>query len=373
MGYRNGNSEATFTAHSYYVDIAEFSPDSSALVIWSKTGALELWDVETCLPKITFTERVGEVTSIIFRPDGRMLASWNNNSIVIWDVETGKRKVKLAEDGMETVTSVHWSPDNRTLISISNDSNEPNTIRLWDVETGERKVISTEDGKQEVKPLFLSSDNSTFISSTRTNMFNTYYDDDSTCTFHLWDVETGKRKAILKTLVKRGGAVKSVFLSSDNRTLTTLTRGWKEEFTIHLWDVETGKCKATLAKDGIGKVKSIVWSSDNLTLISVSTSELSDFYRRSDEDTDDIIHLWDVETGTCRATFTEEIGNVKSVDLSPDGSTLILNQIYLWDVETGERKIDPIGNITCAALSPDGSIVASGNDKGTVLLWEISK
>lgn len=302
-----GICKATFTAYSYYVDIAEFSPDSSTLAIWSKTGALELWDVETCLPKITFTEKVEKVTPIIFTSDGRMLVSMNNNSIVIWDVETRKRKVTLTEDETETVKSVHLSPDNRTIISISNDEN----IRLWDVETGERKVISTEDGKQEVKPLFLSSDNSTLISSARTNMFNTYYDDDSTCPFHLWDVETGERKAILKTLVKgRSAIVESVFLSSDNRTLTTLTRGWKEEFTIHLWDVETGQCKATLAKDGIGTVKSIVWSSDNFTLISVSTSESSDFYRRSDEDSDDIIHLWDVETGTCKATFTKNIGKV---------------------------------------------------------------
>lgn len=419
-----GIRKATFTAHSYCVDIAEFSPDSSTLAIWSKTGALELWDVGTCLPKITFAEKVEEVTSIIFSPDGRVLVSRNNNSTVIWDVKTGKRKVTLAEDGMGPVKSVHLSPDNRTIISISEDetnrypSNERDVVQLWDVETGERKVISTEDGKQEVKPIFLSSDNRTLISVSRYKSTGERGYSKENGIIHFWDVETINRK--ISFTDEKLGNVKSVLLSSDNRTLISVSRDKSDRYrssneydTIRLWDVETGTCKAiltekpinvesailssdtcilailderntiyvwnvetgkqkrTLKEDGI--IESIQLGSDNLTLVSISTSKPSDYYSRSDEDSDNIIHLWDVETGTCKATFTKNIGKVTSVNLSPDGSTLILNQIDLWDVETGERKIDPIANITDIALSPDGNIIATGNEAGTILLWKISK
>ena len=435
-----GIRKATFTARGYYIGIAEFSPDSSTLAMWSKTGALELWDVETCLPKITFAEKVEEVTSIIFRPDGRMLVSMNNNSIVIWDVETGKRKVTLTEDETGPVKSVHLNPDNLTLISISKDetnrysSNKRDIIQLWDVETGERKVISTEDGKQEVKPIFLSPDNRTLISI-------------STATIHLWDVETGKRKATLAE--EKMGKIKSVLLIPDNRTLISIsedgdryssnryetTRLWDVETgkskitltekleksvflspdnrtlisistdkssrsygysdrestaTIHLWDVETGKKSKTTLTKGLNNVKFVLLSPDNRTLVSVSTSEPSHSYRHSDRAPDNIIQLWDVETGKPKATLKEDrMGNVKAVEFSTDSHTLISiiknvstdeegyrnenDIIRFWDVETGERKIDPIGNITDIVLSPDGNIIASGNDVGTIVLWEISK
>ena len=392
-----GIRKATFTAHSYHIGSAEFSHDSRTLVIWSKTKALELWDVETCLPKIAFTEKIKNVKSVHLSPDSRTLISISTNetdkyssnqydTIRLWDSEIGKCKGTLTENGMGTVTSVHLSPDSRTLISISNDetkrysSNNRGTIRLWNVETGERKAILTEDGKLEVKPIFLSSDNSTLISISTDKSSESYRYSDrySTSTIHLWDVETGKRKATLAE--EKMGKIESVFLSPDNRTLISISldgdRYSSNKYeTTRLWDAESGKCKAILAEEG--KIKSIFFGSDNLTLISVGISKPRNSYvsyhRNSDGDSDNIICLWDVETGTCKATFTEDIDKVTSVNLNIDGSTLILNQIHFWDVETGERKIDPIGNITYATLSPDGSIIASGNDVGTILLWEISK
>ena len=438
-----GIRKATFTAHSYHIGAAEFSPDSRALVIWSKTGALELWDVETCVPKITFTEKVENVMSVIFNPNSPTLISISSSKPLLydeypediimrlWDAETGKCKATLAADGMGTVKSVHLGPDKHTIISVSKDetnrysSNRYDTIQLWDVETGTRKTIPTEDGKSEVKPIFLSSDNRTLISVSTYKSTDKRGYSKGNGIIHFWDVETTKRKtsftdeklgnvesvilssdnrtlvsvskdktdryssnghdiirlwdvetSTLKATLTEGLAnVESVILSSDNRTLTTLTCDGGRKHTIHLWDAESGKCKATLAEDG--RIKSIFFGSDNLTLISVSISEPSNSYvsyhRDSGENSDNIIRLWDVETGTCKATFTEDIGKVTSVDLSPDGSTLILSQIYLWDVETGERKIDPIGNITDIALSSDANIIASGNDMGTILLWEISK
>ena len=431
-----GIRKATFTAHSYHIDSAEFSPDSRTLVIWSKTGALELWNVETCLPKITFAEKVENVKSIIFNPNNPTLISISSSKpqdiiMRLWDTESGKCKVTLAGDGMGTIKSVCLSPDKRTLISVSEDktdrysSNRYDNIQLWDVETGKRQAIPVETGKPEVKPIFLSSDNRTLISISKYKSTDKRGYSKENGIIHLWDVENRNRKTsftdeklgnvksvllssdkrtlisvsedktdryssngsdiiclwdvetstLKATLTEELANVESVFLSSDDRTLITLTCALNRKHAIHLWDAESGKCKATLAEDG--RIKSIFFGSDNLTLISVSISEPRNSYvsyhRNSGENSDNIIRLWDVETGTCKATFTEDIGEVTSVDLSPDGSTLILNQIYLWDVEIGERKIDPIGNITDIALRSDGNIIASANDVGTILLWKISK
>ena len=544
-----GDLKATFTAHSYHLSSAESSPDGCTLVIWSKSGKLEFWDVETCLSKATFTEKVGEVTSVIFSPDSRMLASWDNNSIIIWDVETGKHKTTFTED-LDNVTSIAFSPmgctlisrietktslyhsdstdiihlwdvetgksktfpiesktfpieegrqsvksvllssdnrtlisvskdktnaysankddiihlwdvetrnckttfteeglgnvksvllssDNRTLISVSEDKTDSypsyryDSIRLWDVEAGNLKATLTEEGFGNVESVLLSSDNRTLISvsNNETDRYSSYRDD----TIRLWDVETGKGKAL--SIEEGRQRIKSVLLSSDNCTLAS----WCEDGTTHLWDVETGKRKATIT-EGRANVKSVAFSSDNHTLISVIGSNRLHGYSDRDSDDiihlwdvetgkrkgpsaerldnvksvilssdsrtlicvsgdetnshsankDDIIHLWDVETGKRKATITEGLHDVKSVILSSDNRTLISvssltrdessrayrdsdDIVHLWDVETGKRKIDPTGNITDIALSPDGSILASGNDVGTILLWEVPK
>ena len=393
-----GIRKATFTAHSYHIGFAEFSPDSRTLAIWSKTGTLELWDVETCLPKITFTEKVEEVTSIIFSPDGRMLASWNSNSIVIWDVETRKRKTTLTDE-LDDVKSVTFSPSGCTIISRSgtktgsHHSDSADIIHLWDVETGKRKIIPADEGSSKVKPILLSSDNSTLISiSTSESLYKDkrgYTKKNGT--IHLSDVETGARKTTL--VEERMGTVTSVFFSSDNSTLISVSKDDTDRYSsrqgdiIRLWDIETSICKTTLTEK-LYNVKSILLSSDNSTLISVSEDETGGYSNRYNYN---IIGLSDVGTGTLKATFTEDrYFGVESVSLSSDNRTLAGRDregtIRVWDVETGTCKAiftkftdietderDPIGNITYAALSPDGSIIASGNDVGTILLWEIPK
>lgn len=436
-----GMRKATLTAHSYYIDSAEFSPDSSTLAICSKTGMLELWEVETGLPKIIFTEQIENVEAITFSPDGGILASWGNDSIVLWNIETGKRKTTFTE-GLEHVESVTFSPTGRTLISRSRTEtrsyhNSSVTIHLWDVETGTCKVDFTETGEPKERTTLLSPDNRMFIRVSRKDSKDERGYRKANGIIHLLDVEMDHPET---TLAQEGmGIIKSVHLSSDNRMLISVSKDNTDRYssreydTIRLWDMDTGTCKANLTTENLYNIKSVHLSSDNRTLISVSENTSNGYYRDSndlihlwDVDTgackstfteglgdiksvllssdnrmlisvsedngdrhssskDDTIHFWDVETGKCKRTFTEVLGEVMSIDFVPGDRTLIsvsrANKIeeapcvivHLWDVETGERKPDPIGNINCAVVSPDGSTLASGNDEGTILLWSISE
>ena len=466
-----GVRKATFTAHSYYIGSAEFAPDSRTLAIWSQTGVLEIWDVETGLPKTIFAEAVENVVSVIFSPDGRMLASWDSAGVMLWDVETGARRAVLTE-GLANVKSVTFSPDGRmlaswdsagvmlwdvemgarravlteglanvksitfspvgsTLISRSegraslSDRNSADSIRLWDVETGKRKAIPTKGGNPKIKPVLLSFDHRTFISVstnesrnerglTKENGVIHIWDvetgdckttcseegmgdvawvllssDDRTLvsvsknnadrysstqfyTVHLWDVETGTRKT---TLTQKPDNVKSVLLSSDARIFIGVSKNDSDGYSsrkgdvIHIWNIETGARRATHSSEGVGDVVSVLLSPDNRTLVSVSRNESNRPSIYSKSPSDSILHFWDVETGTCKATVTEGLGEITSVDFSLEGSTLIsvgssrdLDEkphtiVHLWDVETGARKTDPIGTLTAATLSPDGSII----------------
>ena len=74
------------------------------------------------------------VNSVVFSPDGKYIASasWDQ-TIRLWDGETGEQLRPPLEGHEDWVKSVAFSPDGKHIVSASDDK----TIRLWDAETGE--------------------------------------------------------------------------------------------------------------------------------------------------------------------------------------------------------------------------------------------
>jgi hypothetical protein len=62
---------------------------------------------------------------------------------MLWDAGTGKR-IRLLESHQNTVFTVAWSPDGRTLVSGSADR----TLRLWDSDGSPRGVVDLPDSVQ---------------------------------------------------------------------------------------------------------------------------------------------------------------------------------------------------------------------------------
>jgi WD40 repeat protein len=144
--------------HSRLVNSLAFSSDGKRLATLSRDNTVKVWDVQTGQELLTLEARSRTVGSVAFNPDGKRLASSNSSpkgsdtrspgDVRVWDAQTGQELLTLKGHTAD-VTSVVFSPDGKRLASAARDD----TVKVWDVQTGQelltllgRGVVFSPDG-----------------------------------------------------------------------------------------------------------------------------------------------------------------------------------------------------------------------------------
>jgi WD40 repeat protein len=332
-------SKSVFTETFDSIISVVFSPDGKLLATGGDAGEIRLWEVADGKPLLTLRGHTRWVLSIAFSPEGNMLASSSDDQTVrIWDVNTGEC-LRILPGHTNWVWSVAFSPNGRTLASSSADC----TIKLWDALSG--LSLRTLQGHTHLaRSVAFSPQGNTLVSSS----------DDQT--LRIWDVNTGE---CLRILQEHTGWVWSVAFSPDGRTLASSST----DCTIKLWDALSGLSLKTL-RGHTYLAKSVAFSPDGKTLASSGD--------------DYTVKLWDVNTGECLRILQGHAGWVWSIAFSPDGRTLVSgsnNQLVkLWNVHTGQCLRTLQGHtyqVRSLAFSPDGSTLGSGSSDYTATLWNV--
>ena len=212
-----GTPIATFigpvTGYEGQVFSVSFSPDSRLLASGGIESLIRLWDVSSRKTVATLTGHTDQIYSVSFSPDGRLLASGGLDEYLVklWDVSSGET-VATFSGHRGTVGAAVFSPDGRLLASGGGG-----TVKLWDVSSGELAATLTHEGF--IRSLSFSPDGSLLASGG--------YRDGTVV--KLWDVSTGESIA---TLAGHEGFIRSLSFSPDGRLLASAA----SDGTIKLWD-----------------------------------------------------------------------------------------------------------------------------------------
>jgi WD40 repeat protein len=170
-------------------------------------------------------------------------------------------------------------------------------------------------------------------------------------TITLWDTATQRKRYTL-----RG---RSVVYSPDGRLLAAV-RGHNH---VAVWDAATGQLRTVLDVDAEAETP-LVFAPDGQTLAIVHEA----------------VRLVDVATGQVKSVLQEQPGMIETLAFAPDDKRVATgNQdgtVKLWDPATGQAVsvlVQGQGDaVTALAFAPDGQTLAWGTEVGSGTLWDVS-
>jgi WD40 repeat protein len=287
---------------------------------------IRLWDVASGKPVRELAGHTSAVTSLQFLQNGAGLLSGSNDGTMrLWDVPSGKLQRTLAPRGQ--VTPLCLGPGG--LLARVSSPNEEGELRLWDLST--EGSVPWPGGMGRDMGLTAVSADGTLLAGVRDRIV------------YLYEAHTGRR------LRRLGGAedysLNALAFSPDGKLLAAGDGGPH----LRVWEVATGK--ELQARPGHqGAALFVRFLPDGKTVLSAGH---------------DTAHLWEGATGRPlrRFEFRDGLWRAPStdLDLSSDGRFLAVWGLFvplsIWDVGSGSIRATINGTKLqhgAMRFSPDG-------------------
>jgi WD40 repeat protein/predicted Ser/Thr protein kinase len=341
-----GRPQGTIRTQERYLPQLAFAPSGRVIAIAGGEQSPEFWDV-AALAQLATGEGLDPCTSLGFSPDGRTLVTLArfSNRVRLWDASTRQEIDTLVEAG--DIDSFHFSPDGRTYTTQLDDSQR--TIKLWDAETRTERAVPVTNRNVgfPIIALAFSPDGRTLAAATS----------DPEHGLRMWDTTAWREKALLSGRAAMRGSILAI--APDLKVIVV-----SDQSGIALWEPDTDRRTRLQVEEHVIRFGhyAIRFSSDGRLLAIVG--EGGD------------VALFDCATGRRQQTIRTGVNRVNSLAFSPGGATLAVagkdGVAALWDVASGRQDgvlEGPSQEILSLAFSPDGGALITGGERG-VKLWD---
>ena len=286
----------------------------------------------------------GPVTAVAFSDDGIYLGTGTEGSITVWRSGDWTPACTLFLSAASGVAEeLSFSSDSKRILAVYGDA-----VHVCDIDSKQEIFAVSDPEKRKITC-------ANFQKDSNDGLVIVFGD----ATVHNWDVQTKKMEEIFEAK----GETKSIMaLSPDNNVLAVSIL----DNLIGLWDVATGAGQsARVLKRHDEAFRDFTFAADSKTLGTVST--------------DGVICLWDVESGTCRRSFSPGWSNWPSITLSPDLKTIAMGgledttrllSIQDWSESEAQGHRS---RVTDVVVAPGRTVVATASKDKDVRLWDIER
>ena len=288
-----------YEGHTDCVKCIQVSPDEKRIASASWDGTIRIWSLKDeqsvqtttrgedpfeMMDKVLLPREenqdvydkivdLNEYAQTLQTPDGKWFVTWTeDNCVTIWDAISGEC-VKTLSGHTDTITYIDISFDSKYIATSSDDK----TIRVWDISTGEciQVLIGHENTINSVE---FNHENNKLVSASEDK------------TLRIWDIATGKQLNSISVFREKqyvidhssrfhsiyvGGETepdvsqKAVFSLDDNYVVS----GYGDNI-LRIWDAETGYCVQEL-RGHDDDVYDVYVCSDGRRIVSTSIDKIS--------------------------------------------------------------------------------------------------
>jgi WD40 repeat protein len=312
-----GIGGSTAAPHEGPVQAVAVTPDGKTVATACEHGGIHLWDTASGRPLASLPETVGSRNRLAFSPDGKLLATCNNQDfrITLWGPVAGwgvpGAHQRVLEGHQRRVGALCFAADGRRLISWGLDR----TFRHWDLATGKevRRMTVTANGVHNV---VFARDGALALGAAKGT------GKDAT-TVYLWDTVTGAER---RRWDVGNCDIDSLAFSDDGRALASAARS-EAATTIRLFHIAKGEETKHWTDPSHGRTLAMAFSPDGKVLATGSERQL---------------RLWDVGTAQQRALYEGHRAPITSIAFAADGRALVTasadTTALVWDWTTKPAK-----------------------------------
>ncbi len=334
----------TFENHLAWFSAVEFSPDGAYLASASADQNILLFDTRVGKLVRRFRGHEGAIWALQYSSDGHWLvsASANDDSVRLWDVtDVSRDGDRYNVTRAETLSRFGFMDSNRSVLGQSS-----NGLFRIEVKTGVIRLIASGPPPWVAPPL-KKGDAVRSVSADGTRIA---LGSSEGRRLEIWNLLSGTSERIL---THSAGQFAEVAFSPDGRHLAATGPGLQ----TRLYDTPDGSSEL-LGESGFGVEGRFAFSSNGSRLAQWEAAEGLVF-----------------DTASKKVVLRFPFHRPISLALSPDGTLLAAgdsdNAIHLWDVDRGQKLgvlRGHVAGIWNLAFSPDGKTLASCGDN-RVKLW----